>query len=961
MSRSVTFAGITQFRPGGLTKIDANALAQIGLNPNGIIGLIGEAEGGVPNVVTQIDDPALAVPTFRSGPLADAIRVAFDPSGDPRVPAGAFRVLAVKVNQGTQSTLPLRSIVPPVIGGAPYDTAAALSSATVINLTTGGLTVSAHVGNYLRIGTEERPITANAAGTVTVSPAFSSAPVVGTPVYFLALANTYTSIDYGLHTNRIKQELESGSSQGVAWTVSLDSANQSSEDVGGKSFIDVEYIGQSIQVVVDSGTSTAGGANTLTDLGPPPKTWGINAFQNYFVIASGGGIGATPNLRKISANTATQITTANNWSNPAAGGEIYAIRRGAIQTGTIVSATATTVTLEPTINVAVDVVTGGELAGMVLAITGGPGAGQRRVIASHTAGASPVLTLVQPFATTPTSASTYAIRYVTQAVGTISGSAGKSTGFATSVATDGGTLTADLSISFVQDQTIQDVVNIINANANYMAYVSNGGNPLALVNDFDYDNGAYRVELRTDRSQSSAAPFPVFVYSATTGTGDSFVVANGVVTFTDSAAAFTSALIGRLIKISGSTSPANDGFFRIEGVLNGTTLFYYNANAVAEAFPGTYSVSSPIASKWNNHFRKDLQLVINDINSKSTYATVVRAATAGLGVGSGLPEFTGSGLGSKAIVGDYFKYMSGAIRGISSNIDWQNAFDLLLRVRKVSVIPCMSEDQANLGYSSTATISSVAAQLLSHVSLCRGVEKNECGGYLGVKGNKTQYIAQCNAMNDMDVAVTNQYFTFLDAAGTLKQMDPWASAVAAAGMRAGMPEVGEPLTHKYIKTSALYQDSSWDPAARTDANTLIQNGALFAEYIQGKGIRWVRDLTSYIQDDNLAFAEGSVRDVVRYTAYGLRTFLEDRFTGIKASPANAANIKESTAEYLELLRGQNIIVDSTDDKGNVIHAFHNIRVNISGDIARIRVEIFPVVGINFQLTEIYLQLPTQSV
>jgi hypothetical protein len=229
-----------------------------------------------------------------------------------------------------------------------------------------------------------------------------------------------------------------------------------------------------------------------------------------------------------------------------------------------------------------------------------------------------------------------------------------------------------------------------------------------------------------------------------------------------------------------------------------------------------------------------------------------------------------------------------------------------------------------------------------------------------MKGTLTQYIAQLNAMNDIDIQLCNQYTSFLNAAGTLTQFDPWAQAVAAAGMRAGMPEVGEPLTHKYMKSTTLTQDTSWDPASRTDANKLIMNGALFCEYIQGKGIRWVRDLTSWIKDDNLAYAEGSVRDVCRYIAYGLRTFLEDRFTGIKSSPANASNIKESAASWLELCRGQNIIVDSTDDAGNVIHAYHHLRVTVSGDIARIRVEVFPAVGINFQLTEIFLQLPTQA-
>ena len=954
MSRFVNFNGITQYRAGGLSKIDASGLAQIGLNPNGIIGLIGEAEGGAPDVVTQIDDPALAASTFTSGALADAIRVAFDPSGDTRVPAGAFRVLAVKTNQSTQSSLILYGIVPPVAGGRPYDTVSTAPPTTVVTLTTAGLTIDAHIGNYLRIGTEERLITDNSATTVTVSPAFST-PAVGTAVYFLAPQFTYTSTGYGTACNRIKQELESGSSQGVAWTTDLDGDNQTSEDVGGLSYLDLEYIGQSTQVVVDSGTSDgAGDINTVAD---SAKTgWAADALLNYYAYVTNGVI--VPNLRKISASAAGTFDVTVNFSGvggPGAGA-VYSIRRGAILTGTAVSATSTTATLEATINVALN-----ELANLVLAITGGTGSGQRRVIASNTAGVSPVLTVVEPWTTTPDATSTYAIRYVSKATATISGSAGASTTLSTSVAKDGAAAATDLNITFTNAQTIQDLVNVINQNASYMAYVPNGRNGLDLVNDYDIDNGAYGVEIRTDRSCFSAAPFPTMVYSATTGVGDTLTMANGVVTVDDAAATFTTAMVGRLMKISGATNPLNDGFWPILGVASTTKLFIANAAGVTGTNAFVWSVDSPISQRWPNHFRKDLAGVVADINGKNQWATVARAATASFGAGTGLPEFTGSGLGSKALVGDYFKYMAGAVRGISANSNWQDAFDALLEVRCAHVVPLISANLSAQLNNSTATFASVAAQLAAHVTACRGIEKSERGGYLGMAGTITQIIAQANALNDIDVQLSGQKFTFLNVAGELTEMDEWSSAVAAAGMRAGMPEVGEPLTHKWIKSTAVSQDSGWSPNSRTDANKLIANGVLFAQYINGKGLRWERDLTTWIKDDNLAYAEGSVRDVCRYVSYGLRTYLEDKFTGVKAKPANAGSIKQETAAYLELCRGENIIVDSTDaTTGEVIHAYHNIRVTISGDVATLRVEVFPAVGINFTLTTIYLRLPTQS-
>jgi hypothetical protein len=142
---------------------------------------------------------------------------------------------------------------------------------------------------------------------------------------------------------------------------------------------------------------------------------------------------------------------------------------------------------------------------------------------------------------------------------------------------------------------------------------------------------------------------------------------------------------------------------------------------------------------------------------------------------------------------------------------------------------------------------------------------------------------------------------------------------------------------------------------------MIINGVLFAERIDGVGTRWVRDLTTWVADDNLAYSEGSIRDAVRFVAFGLRTTLVERFTGKKAAPSTIANVKDAAATYLELTRQDDIIVDSTDPTtGETVKAYHNLKVTSSGDTVRINVGIFPVPGINFQLNDIFLQLPTQS-
>ncbi len=142
---------------------------------------------------------------------------------------------------------------------------------------------------------------------------------------------------------------------------------------------------------------------------------------------------------------------------------------------------------------------------------------------------------------------------------------------------------------------------------------------------------------------------------------------------------------------------------------------------------------------------------------------------------------------------------------------------------------------------------------------------------------------------------------------------------------------------------------------------MINAGVTFAETIPGQGTRWVRDITTYVKTDNLAYMEGSVRDVVRYIAFNLRKELDNRFTGRKSAPSTVSAVRDAAASLLEAYRSDDIIVDSTDPAtGEVIRAYHNLKVTSSGDVISVNVGIFPVPGINFELIEIFLQLPTQS-
>lgn len=773
MARSISFNGQTLFRPGAISRVNASALSPIGVTAVGIVGLIGEADGGEPGLHT-IDDPVLAKALFRSGPLADAVRLAFEPSNDPRIPAGAFRVYAYKVNQSTQGTLQV-----PGDGTQVADTAAMGSTTTVINLTTGGLTVDAHIGRWLKIGSENRRIVDNAATTITVSPGFTAAPAAMTAVTILQSQIVLTSEDYGAHASQISFEFEAGATSGTyVVTLALEDTVETSPELGGDAFLRLMYNGGAVET---NGTGPVTAATTTT----------------------------------ITVNTAAA----------------------------------------PTLN---------QFANMILEI---PALGLRRLIASNTAADPTVITLDAAHAITTAQATaavglTANVRNVTAATATITGANGLATGVTSTVSP----VSDNLSITFSNNQTLRSFVDQINSTTNYVATVPDGVNQdTTLMETFDFGTRATAVDVRFDSA----------------------------------------------------ISPTTKG-----------------------------------------SFLRDLQVVVDWINNFSELVTAVKA-TAGTSEGSELPLVTG---GVYSTTQDVVLYLTGGTRGISANSNWQDGFDAMMEKRMNHIVPLISYDLTNDGYGSTATFASVAAQLSAHVSEAQGVGKNEQGGYIGMDGTKDDLLDQAKALNNTDAQLVGQKVTVLDVDGNLVEQPEWAAAVIAAGMRSGASDIGEPLTFKSPKIAGFSQDASWSPSNITDANELIQGGVMFLEQTPSGVFRWVRDLTTYLKSDNIAFIDGNIREEVRVLVYDLRTSLEDRFTGIKAVPATVASIREFVAAKMAVYREQTLITPSFDEQGVFCaEGFRKLRVFVTGNVATIRCEIFPTAGIVFEIVDINLQLARLAV
>lgn len=351
-------------------------------------------------------------------------------------------------------------------------------------------------------------------------------------------------------------------------------------------------------------------------------------------------------------------------------------------------------------------------------------------------------------------------------------------------------------------------------------------------------------------------------------------------------------------------------------------------------------------------FTADIFDIISWINSDSEYLVASRSTG---------QTADGSTLALDALATDGPLYLAGGARGVTANSSFQAGFDKLLTREITYVSPLIDQDLSLEGYGSTATWNSVAAQLKDHVTLARGAAGLERGAFIGFRGNKQQIIAAANRINDTDVQLVCQNPTILSTTSELTEVGPRHFAVMAASMRAGVNEVALPLTNKFIRASSITQDSSWAPGDVTDSADFIRNGVMFAIEVPGQGFRWVRDMTTYVKDDHICWTEGSVRDAVRKVVYGLRSQIERKFTGQKGTPATIGAVKDFAVKVLEEYRTLEYIVDSTDPVTNATtRAYYGLKVTSAGDVLRLSVGIFPVPGINFELLDVFVSVPTQS-
>jgi hypothetical protein len=307
-------------------------------------------------------------------------------------------------------------------------------------------------------------------------------------------------------------------------------------------------------------------------------------------------------------------------------------------------------------------------------------------------------------------------------------------------------------------------------------------------------------------------------------------------------------------------------------------------------------------------FYSQAQDVIDFIN-----AGIIMTATRSAGA-TGLPTLTGTTV-----------LLAGGATVAATNADISAALEVLKEDTSIrAMIPAYTDQSVHL----------LAKEWANNRAL--PTSKAETRVYIPLDpttATKAEIKSLTVALNNERAISTVQRKSYYDDDGILQAGDSIAAALTLGGLRAAA-SIGEPGTWKYVQGVAWTNDGAWTPEA--DGDELVRSGLNVVQRIAGRGYRIIRSVTTYQKRADRIRTEESSMESADESARDLRTYTEEKLTGVKNALVTVDTVK-------------NIVEDRLDEqvKLGIITAWRNATVVLVGDIFIIDYEVAPVEPINF--------------
>jgi hypothetical protein len=285
-----------------------------------------------------------------------------------------------------------------------------------------------------------------------------------------------------------------------------------------------------------------------------------------------------------------------------------------------------------------------------------------------------------------------------------------------------------------------------------------------------------------------------------------------------------------------------------------------------------------------------------------------------------------------------YTYLTGGSDGVTTNLQWSNAFDTL-QGQAVQWLTPISSDPA------------IAAMADAHVQFMSTIGRAERRAIVGMALGSTDadaLLAAKNLNSDRTSLVHIGYYDY-DATNILPGLQlysPYLAAAAVAGAFSGVSP-GTPLTNKSLTFRGL-ERNLLNP---TDTDPLITGGVLCIENTS-TGYKVVQSISTWLTNSNYDKVEQSVGAALDYVAHNVRDAL-DVLRGSKNNQitlARAVTITEATLRQLAIPdpQGPGVLAgDATSPP------YINITASSVGDAIAVSFQCSPVLPANYIAITIY--------
>ena len=379
------------------------------------------------------------------------------------------------------------------------------------------------------------------------------------------------------------------------------------------------------------------------------------------------------------------------------------------------------------------------------------------------------------------------------------------------------------------------------------------------------------------------------------------------------------------------------------GAIYSATTTFPRADTTKATDLDFVSTALDLGAGTENLYRTQKEL-LDIVNTESSLITATQDANV-----EGLPaSFSGK------------RFLQGAVRGASTNTNFQSAFDALLTTRCNTIVPLVSRDASALASegltdpTSSWTVDAVNLQALTHcITASNTKNRSERNCYVSKKDTFANTVTASRALNNERASMLFQDVQVLDASGNLGFKEPWAASCMIAGIQAGT-SVGTPATFKVVNALGIKHT---DYNAQTQIDLAIDAGLTPLEERDQGGIRCVVHNTTYGADPNFVFNRVSVLEAADFVSFNMRQQLEAIFVGGKTTSTLAVDVRDTVVAIMNtFLENQIIVGDDTNDG----LGFKDLTVTVNGNVVTIDITITPVQGVDFVLNRITLDTIRQS-